>query len=450
MSWSSRQSRVACFCGIFALAGTVLLGLYLSRQTDFLLIKEVQGSVLLTVRDPMTGREASLAPRPRMVHDADCRITLGPESRIVISVLDRGRLVVEAAPGLTSLLTQQSAGAAILLFKQRSDWWRLESGRAWLVSDEREDGDTCRDLRFDLDTSATELRAGGVLRLGLTLHRTNAVVRTGGALADAPLLLVPSEAPQTLRATAGLDCMLLEGETRLAIWTYGLDGSWYMRAWRLPIQKFAANREAERLLARRARPFPGSAYPPAPRDWWQRWLDKKNEILAEGKPERDYWRLQKIYRQLGKRPSDWAKSILVPMTRFDRVSSPFGLIRYITSTNGRAHRGIDFASPEGVDVIAPMDGRVVFAYQTGVNGQLVILDHGEGVFSSFMHLSRVLARSNTVVSAGTVVGRVGTTGLSTGPHLHYEMRVGNRCVDPTPWFLASPIAGQVDWIRLPE
>ncbi len=444
------RARAVLASSAVLLAALGALWLYLARQTEFVRVESVAGEVVLYGRDLKTGRPLSVRPEPGMTQDADCRVLLAPGARIVLSILDRGLLVVEA-PGLPqSAVTQEAHSADIRLYKQRTDWWRLDEGRAWLVTDNRDDDDPCRDLRFDLAAGSTNLRAGGVLRLRIQLHSTNTLARVGGMLADASLVLVPAAGAGQYTAQAGLDCMLPEGMTRLALWVHGKDGAWYMRSWRLPVQKFSPDREGVRLLARRARPFPRSAYPPAPPDWWQRWLDKKKEIMSGGKPEREYWRLQRVYRTSGKREGEWRDALLVPIARYDSVSSPYGVVRYLTSTNGRAHRGIDFASPEGVDVTAPQAGRVAFAHETAVHGGLVILDHGEGVFSTFMHLSRVVASSNAYLPAGEVVGRVGTTGLSTGPHLHYEMRVGNRCVDPTPWFLASPLAGEPEWIRLPE
>ncbi|HOG64253.1 MAG TPA: M23 family metallopeptidase [Spirochaetota bacterium] len=443
------RTRAVFFAGALVVLGAVACVLWLLlRQTDFLEVESVEGGVRWVGRNPETGQAFDLRPEPGKTHDGDVRVLLEPGARLVLSVLERGRLVVEG-PSVTTA-TQSVPSADIRLFKLREDWWRLDEGRAWLVPASREDGDQCHDLRFSLDVDTTNLRAGGFLRLALRLGSTNTVSRVGGMLADASLILVPRPGGREYSALAGLDCMPPAGILRLAVWVHGRDGAWYMRAWQMPVEKFREDREGLRFLARQARPFPGSAYPPAPADWWQRWLQKKESILSGGKPEREYWRLQKIYRASGEQRGEWPVKLRIPIARYDRVSSPFGVVRYLTSTNGKAHRGIDFAFPEGVDVVAPMEGRVAFAHETAVHGGLVILDHGDGVFSTFMHLSRVIASSNARVGTGSPVGLVGTTGLSTGPHLHYELRIGNRCVDPTPWFVKSPLAGQPDWIRLPD
>jgi murein DD-endopeptidase MepM/ murein hydrolase activator NlpD len=84
-------------------------------------------------------------------------------------------------------------------------------------------------------------------------------------------------------------------------------------------------------------------------------------------------------------------------------------------------------------VYCPAPGKVVLAETLQVRGNVVIVDHGRGVMSGFWHLSQINVKSGDEVWAGQVVGLVGSTGLSTGAHLHWEMRVNGVPVDPLQW-----------------
>jgi hypothetical protein len=95
------------------------------------------------------------------------------------------------------------------------------------------------------------------------------------------------------------------------------------------------------------------------------------------------------------------------------------------------HPGIDYPAPLGAPVSAAGSGRVIFAgWDTGGYGSLVVIEHPLGVRSMYAHLSRIDVRVGQGVVAGSAIGRVGTTGFSTGPHLHFELRVRGAAVDP--------------------
>jgi murein DD-endopeptidase MepM/ murein hydrolase activator NlpD len=97
----------------------------------------------------------------------------------------------------------------------------------------------------------------------------------------------------------------------------------------------------------------------------------------------------------------------------------------------RFHTGVDFPAATGTPVSAAARGRVTFAGRSvGGWGLLVIVDHGGGVRTMYAHLSRIDARVSQPVAVGQRLGRVGSTGLSTGPHLHFEVRLGGAAVDP--------------------
>lgn len=113
-----------------------------------------------------------------------------------------------------------------------------------------------------------------------------------------------------------------------------------------------------------------------------------------------------------------------------RLNSPFGSQSiYNGQVRGR-HLGVDFASPAGAPIGAPAPGRVVLTDDLYYTGQTVVIDHGQGVHTIFAHLRRIGVEEGTRVAPGDVVGEVGSTGRSSGPHLHWSVRVGGARVDP--------------------
>jgi murein DD-endopeptidase MepM/ murein hydrolase activator NlpD len=107
-----------------------------------------------------------------------------------------------------------------------------------------------------------------------------------------------------------------------------------------------------------------------------------------------------------------------------RLTSKFGR-RY-----GRLHRGIDVAAPVGTPIRAMRPGTVAFAGWKGGYGQTVDIAHGGGAKTRSAHQSELLVRKGEHVERGQIIGRVGTTGSSTGPHLHFELRVQGAALDP--------------------
>jgi murein DD-endopeptidase MepM/ murein hydrolase activator NlpD len=115
-------------------------------------------------------------------------------------------------------------------------------------------------------------------------------------------------------------------------------------------------------------------------------------------------------------------------------TSPYGSRRtYGNSPTITAHAGEDFSAAAGTPVYAPAAGLVVLAEPLFVRGNAVVLDHGGGVYTGYWHLSELNVQPGDQVAAGQRLGAVGSTGLSTGAHLHWEMRVGGLPVDPLQW-----------------
>ncbi len=106
------------------------------------------------------------------------------------------------------------------------------------------------------------------------------------------------------------------------------------------------------------------------------------------------------------------------------LTSPYGM-RW-----GRLHEGIDIGAPTGTPIYASAGGRVIYAGWQGGYGNLVVIDHQNGIATAYGHQSQIAVSSGQFVSQGQVIGYVGSTGHSTGPHLHFEVRVNGTPVDP--------------------
>jgi murein DD-endopeptidase MepM/ murein hydrolase activator NlpD len=111
-------------------------------------------------------------------------------------------------------------------------------------------------------------------------------------------------------------------------------------------------------------------------------------------------------------------------------SSEFGVRRFINGAPRNRHTGLDIAAPEGTDVYAPLDGIVLLSEEFFYRGNIIYIDHGNGLISSFSHLQKSLVKKNRKVKAGDLIGKVGKTGRVTGPHLHWEVSILGTTVDP--------------------
>jgi murein DD-endopeptidase MepM/ murein hydrolase activator NlpD len=153
-------------------------------------------------------------------------------------------------------------------------------------------------------------------------------------------------------------------------------------------------------------------------------LDPK-QVQAENE------KLQAMFTIVTPRPL-WDGVFTRPIT--SALSSTFGTRRSYNGGPARSfHEGNDLRGPAGLPVTAPAAGRVVLAETLTVRGNAVVLDHGLGVLTGYWHLSQIDVRPGDLVKPGQVIGRVGHTGLSTGAHLHWEMRIGNVYVDALEW-----------------
>ena len=129
----------------------------------------------------------------------------------------------------------------------------------------------------------------------------------------------------------------------------------------------------------------------------------------------------------------WQGRFIYPVNGFV-LTTGFGERRVFVGRAGFSwHGGLDLAVPEGTPIQAGNDGVVTLAQHMTVRGNMTILDHGMGVCSGYLHQSRFAVEAGQAVYKGDIIGFVGSTGLSTGPHLHWEVRVQNVHVDPAQW-----------------
>ena len=123
---------------------------------------------------------------------------------------------------------------------------------------------------------------------------------------------------------------------------------------------------------------------------------------------------------------------------YNYISSGFGYRRDPFNGAGAMHAGLDFRGPIGAPVHAAAKGVISFVGRKSGYGNCLEISHGNGLMTRYAHLSAFRARLGQPVSAGDVVGAIGSTGRSTGPHLHFEVRINNRAVNPRPFLESAP------------
>ena len=112
------------------------------------------------------------------------------------------------------------------------------------------------------------------------------------------------------------------------------------------------------------------------------------------------------------------------------LTSRYGYRRHPITKKITFHNGIDIAAPLGTQIIAPASGSVIYSGEMGGYGQVIELDHGYGIVTRFAHNSKLFVIDGQQVKLGDVIASIGSSGRSTGPHLHYEIRIDGISIDP--------------------
>jgi murein DD-endopeptidase MepM/ murein hydrolase activator NlpD len=151
--------------------------------------------------------------------------------------------------------------------------------------------------------------------------------------------------------------------------------------------------------------------------------DKK----VKKRTSKEYSQAMKIYGTIT--PKNYVTSpYIVPMS--SKITSDFGKARVYNDTLKGYHSGTDFRAKIGTPVIASNDGKVVLVANRFYSGNSIIIDHGEGIYTCYYHMSQFKVKKDDMVTKGQVIGLSGDTGRITGPHLHFSARVGGIQVDP--------------------
>lgn len=119
-----------------------------------------------------------------------------------------------------------------------------------------------------------------------------------------------------------------------------------------------------------------------------------------------------------------------PIAKYTRVTSEYGWRNHPTLKVPQFHNGIDLGSPYGTKIYAAYDGKVVAASYTSVMGNYIMIDHGDSIYTVYMHCSKLHVKQGAIVVAGETIAAVGSTGRSTGNHLHFSVRVNGEYVSP--------------------
>jgi len=152
--------------------------------------------------------------------------------------------------------------------------------------------------------------------------------------------------------------------------------------------------------------------------------------------------IKAVYNRFTPRPL-WSGGFIRPLDSV--VVGPFGRRSIINGQERSPHGGVDLRGKTGTPVKAPAGGRVALVLDTFFGGNTILIDHGQGLVSVYMHLSAVLVKKGQRVHQGQVIGRVGATGRVTGPHLHFGMVLRGLKIDPLAWIeLSRRLADKIE------
>lgn len=169
------------------------------------------------------------------------------------------------------------------------------------------------------------------------------------------------------------------------------------------------------------------------KDYPEQHITIKNKRMVNPEP-RDLERIKREGALLAEARRTWSDSAPATLAFLKPVKGPyssaFGLRRFYNEQPRKPHSGLDIAAPDGTPIHAPADAEVILTGDFFFSGNTVFLDHGQGLISSYAHLSKIDVEKGQRIKAGDPIGKVGQTGRVTGPHLHWTIYLNQAKVDP--------------------
>jgi murein DD-endopeptidase MepM/ murein hydrolase activator NlpD len=250
--------------------------------------------------------------------------------------------------------------------------------------------------------SPQEVRQGDVLFVKVT--PAGKIVAVEGDL-DGATIYFYEYGEGTLAGIVGVDLAIPPGEHRLRVLIKEREGNSFEQAFQVLVH--AGEFEVQRLTV-------SGEMVDFTEETYQRYLAERKE-------------LKRVFNQVRMKRL-WRHPFIRPVA--GEITSAFGLRRILNDQERSPHNGVDIGAPEGTEVCACNDGIVVFAQELYLEGKTIIMDHGFGLYSIYMHLSEMRVREGEEVGIGECIGLVGATGRVTGPHLHWGVRLLGARVDP--------------------
>jgi murein DD-endopeptidase MepM/ murein hydrolase activator NlpD len=175
----------------------------------------------------------------------------------------------------------------------------------------------------------------------------------------------------------------------------------------------------------------------------KRWIKLKISKKYTAPKKKNYKLINKLWKIKQKAfnvysPRKWSKRFIDPRN-LAKITSQFYSRRIYNTKPGSPHSGVDLKGKNGAPIRAMNSGKVLVARKFYYEGNFTIIDHGEGIFSYYMHQSKLLVKKGQMVKRGQLIGLVGSTGMVTGPHLHLSVRINRTVLSPLS-FLSLPIS----------
>jgi murein DD-endopeptidase MepM/ murein hydrolase activator NlpD len=264
-------------------------------------------------------------------------------------------------------------------------------------------GGRAQEVMLEISHRARGLYPGEVVIVGVQTSASPVTVRATAF--GHSIRFFPNETDGIWRGLIGIDLTTEPGEYPVAVRVTTLEGETVRRTYVLAVSP-------KEFPTRHLTVSPSFVNPPP---------EVLDRLQRESRQVADIFRISSADRQ-------WSGPFLAPVP--GQSTSSFGRRSVFNGESRSPHSGADFRATEGTHIEAPNAGTVVLADNQYFSGNVVIIDHGWGLYSYFAHLSAIDVTEGDTVTLGQVVGKVGATGRVTGPHLHWTVRLNEARVDP--------------------